>query len=437
MRFSVLFTLLFITNFALLAQPGWNWPEDPDEKSVALEKQAYYKVNMGLEEWETALKTLNWLYANNPELNPSIYIDGAKVIENLIEKEANDERISRLQDSLLWTYDMREEYFDDDAEVIDRKAYTAFKLFYKDPDKYPLLASFYGEAVDEAGSDLSTFNIAPYMTLAKYYYQRKPDEMSAQEVLDIHSILSDIINAKMEKNPDDAEKLRKEQDKIDALLSSMGDLINCDFIQDNLVPKLEKDPNDLNTAKKIFSYSLKAKCTDEEFFTKAGEVLYEEKPDFNLAFTLGKKYQSLENYSKSIEYFQKSLELTSITDKKYEALMGLAVSYFKTGNRPKARNLAYEAISIDQQKNEAYNLIGNLYFTSYQDCKKSESRVYDRLVFIAAYDMYRKAGNTKQMNASKEQFPSKEEIFNEGYEKGQQLNLGCWINKTVALDTRD
>ncbi len=437
MRFSVLFTLLFIINFSLIAQPGWNWPEDPDTKSVALEKQAYYKVNMGLEEWETALKTLNWLYTNNPELNPSIYIDGAKVIENIIEKETNKNRISRLQDSLLWTFDMRDQYFDDDVEVIDRKAYEAFKLFYKDPNKYPLLASLYGEAMDEAGSDLSTFNIAPYMTLVKYYYQRKPDEMTAQEVLDIHSALSDIINAKMEKNPGDAEKLSKEQDKIDALLSSMGDLINCDFIKDNLVPKLDKNPNDLNTAKKIFSYSLKAKCTDEDFFTMAGEVLFNEKPDFNLAFTLGKKYQSVENYSKSIEYFQKSLELTSIADKKYEALMGLAVSFSKTGNKPKARNLAYEAISIDQQKNEAYNLIGNLYFTSFQDCKKSESRVYDRLAFIAAYDMYRKAGNTQQMNASKVQFPSKEEIFNEGYEKGQELNLGCWINKTVALDTRD
>ena len=41
------------------------------------------------------------------------------------------------------------------------------------------------------------------------------------------------------------------------------------------------------------------------------------------------------------------------------------------------------------------------------------------------------------MAATMAQFPSKEEIFNEGYEQGDVVDLGCWIGESVALKTRD
>ena len=98
--------------------------------------------------------------------------------------------------------------------------------------------------------------------------------------------------------------------------------------------------------------------------------------------------------------------------------------------------LAYEALSAKPGSKEAYNLIGNLYFTSFDDCKGEQSQVQDRAIFIAAYDMYKKAGNSAQMAASKEQFPSIEDIFNEGKEEGDQVTIGCWINTTVNLQRR-
>ena len=61
----------------------------------------------------------------------------------------------------------------------------------------------------------------------------------------------------------------------------------------------------------------------------------------------------------------------------------------------------------------------------------------DRGVFLAAYKMYEKAGNNAQMKASKEQFPSIEEIFNEGMEEGESITVGCWINESVTLKRRD
>ena len=74
---------------------------------------------------------------------------------------------------------------------------------------------------------------------------------------------------------------------------------------------------------------------------------------------------------------------------------------------------------------------------SYEDCKGGKSRVNDRLVFIAAYNMYRRAWLGDKASQAKAQFPSMEEIFNENLEVGESLNTGCWINENVTLSKRE
>lgn len=425
---------LFI-GLSAVSQPGWNWPKDPVDEKKAIEKQAYYKVQMQLDDYNGALATLYYLYKNTPDLNESIYIDGAKVIDEILDDKIADNRKKQLEDSLLWTFDMRIKYFDNDAAAIDRKAYSAFKLYYKVPEKYHLLRDLYQELYRQEATEISDFNLTPYMTLANYYHKADPEALSAEEVLDIHQAITSVIDQKIAKGGN-VQKLQKEQDKIDAFLSSLGNILSCDFIKEKLVPKFNADPDNLNMAKKIFSYSLKAKCTSEDYFTDAAETLFKSEPSFQLGKVLGDRSYSSKNYEKAIEYYEKAEELGQTSDQEFEALMGKASAFSKTGKKAKARSMAYEALSVKPGASEAYNLIGNLYFTSYEECKGGESKVKDRAVFLAAYEMYQKAGNNEQMAASKEQFPSIEEIFNESYEEGDKLTINCWINESVVIQRR-
>ena len=98
--------------------------------------------------------------------------------------------------------------------------------------------------------------------------------------------------------------------------------------------------------------------------------------------------------------------------------------------------MAYEALSVKPGASAAFNLIGNLYFLSFEECKAGESKVKDRAVYLAVYEMYQKAGNTEQMNACREQFPSIEDIFNESREEGSKITVDCWINESVTLQRR-
>ena len=88
-------------------------------------------------------------------------------------------------------------------------------------------------------------------------------------------------------------------------------------------------------------------------------------------------------------------------------------------NKNKSRNNARRSISLNSKNADAYKLIGNLYMGSYDDCKEGKSRVQDRLVFIAAYNIFKSGGLTSQANQAREQFPSMEEIFNENYNISQ------------------
>lgn len=432
---STLTALLVLVYSFSMAQDGWNWPEDPGLKSQAMEKQAYYKLLIAQSKFSEAMKPLNWLYNNNPDLNPSIYIQGVDCIEDMLKKTSNKERKERLQDSLLWMYDMRIKHFDNDASTMDRKAYEAFKLYYKTPSKYPFLSELFAQAYEMNGPEISSFNLNTYMLLAKNFHQVDMKNMPAEKVLDIHAQISDIIELK-KKNGENADKLDKEQAKTDAWLSSIPGILTCEFIEEKLVPKFRSNPKDLETAKKIFKYSVQAKCTDQPYFLEASEPVFYEQPSYSLANAIGSRYLASGELNKGLQYHEEAAKLASTNDEKFEALMGQAIANSKLGNKSRSRTLAYEALSAKPGSTDAYNLIGNLYFTSFEDCRGDKSKVMDRGVFLAAYKMYEKASNQSQMAASKEQFPSIEEIFNEGMEEGQTITVGCWINESVKIQRR-
>ena len=125
-------------------------------------------------------------------------------------------------------------------------------------------------------------------------------------------------------------------------------------------------------------------------------------------------------------------------DKNQKAELHLlkATLYRKNNQKVNAKQSALEALIENNSYREAYKFIGDLYMASYEDCKKGQSRVKDRLIFIAAHKMYMRGGHTKQAQSAKAQFPSAEEIFTENYEVKQQLKVDCWINETVNLEKR-
>ncbi len=409
---------------------AWNWPED---RKTAEERNVLYNDALKADNYEEAAKHLQWLLDNAPDLNASIYINGAKIYEALTEKASDKAQKEEYSEKTMQMYDGRAKYFGEKPSITDRKINTAFKLMYKDADKHEELYTMYKDAFDKYGSKSAYYNILPYMNLARLNYQAKKIDEDA--VLATYDQVDQILSEQIEKGKN-VEKLEETKENVDALLVSTIDL-TCDQIEDKFASKLKANPGDEKLAEKIIKLSLMSNCANSAFFIKAAETSFNANPNAGMAKIIGRRKMAEESYDSALTYFNKALELTQDPAEKAELSLDLAKITYKSGDKNKAREMAMRAVENSETSSEAYTLIGNMYMGSYEQCRNGKNEIEDRAVFLAAYDMYQKAGNSQGMTNAKEQFPSKENIFNYNMNVGDNVKTGCWINTTTTIRTRD
>ncbi|GAB4233886.1 MAG: hypothetical protein Tsb0034_07330 [Ekhidna sp.] len=423
---------MFIT-ISSSAQNGWNWGEQVD---IAKEKNVLYTDAKKAKNYQAALAPLNWLLENTPDLNPSIYINGVDIYENLAKKETDPVKKEEYIQKGLALFDKRAEvYPEDKSEIIDRKATYAYQFYGKNRDKYPYLYELYTQAFELNGAEMNSGNLVAYM-LVIYKYKIAGGDLSDEQVIDLYSSISEALNEQKSRvTGDNKKKYDKMLDQVDKVLTATKVEISCEFVEEKFGPKLDQQ-QDLNMAKKIFDLMIKGKCIDRPLALKAAEMIQENEPTFGVAKFLGAKYDKEGNPSRAQEFYAEAASLTDDNSEKAEMYVNIAKSQMRQGQKSTARNSARRALSFDPSYSDAYKLIGDLYMTSFDDCKGEQSQVQDRAIFIAAYEQYRKAGYSAGMSNAKAQFPSIEDIFNEGKEEGQSITIGCWINTTVSLERR-
>lgn len=436
MKGKFLFTLLvaLAAEFGAMAQSGWNWPEDPAMREKAQEKNAYYTDMLKADNYSEAIKPLNWLLQNTPDLNTSIYINGVKVYKGLADEVKDTQRKNQLEDSVVTLYDLRMKYFDNKVDVSNRQAYDAYTLWKDRAGKYKELYGLQKNNFYLSGKDIMTVNLIAYLD-AMRLYKAKGGDITDDMVLDAYDTISSILEYKIAQSGS-SDRLDRIKDLVDKVFSATVQ-VNCDFVENNLGAKLKADPTNMKLAERIVKFSFAGKCTDTKAFLRAATLVETREKDFGLARLLGLRYKSLQKYDSAEKYLKQAISYSDDNLKKADVYLDLADVASKLGRKSTARSYANNALEQDPSRKEAYDFIGNLYFGSYNDCKGGDNVVKDRAVFIAAYEMYKKAGDAKGMAAAKEQFPSQEEIFTYNMEVGQQVTVGCWINETVTIQKRD
>jgi len=429
MKKLVLLGLFIAINTISVAQQGWKWPEDVE---AAKEKNALYVDAVKSNQFARAVEPHKWLLDNAPDLNESLYINGAKIYEGLVDAESDAAKKLGYQEKALEMYDNRIKYFGNEDKVLNRKAFTAYKYYKGTKSKYQELMTLFDKTFELNQAKTLDNNLMAYMDVVRRY-KLSGGDLTDEAVIDRYGMISDVIDGKIAQGKN-VPRLEKIQANVDKLLTATV-TVDCAFVEDKLAPKMREN-EDPKMAKKVFQLMLTAKCSDSPTFIEAAELVYKSEPAFGLAKVIAMKHASSGDLGKAGDYYNQSLDLTDDNLKKSEIYMSLAQMYASNGNKPAARTNARKALANDPSATNAYSLIGNLYMQSYNDCKAGVSKVDDRLVFIAAYNQYKRAGDQSAMNKAKEQFPSIEEIFELGLTEGQSMTVGCWINETVALERR-
>ncbi len=431
---SVLSLLLVGTYVAHAQGDGWNWPED---KATAQEKVVLYTDAKKQKNYQEAVPPLEWLLENAPDLNPSIYINGADIYEELALKASDPTEKQGYTDDALAMYDKRLEYFGSgkEADILNRKASTAMKILYKDKEQYDKLQEIYTNAVEKSGDKLAYYNLVPYMTVARTQFDR--GQLDEGQVINIYDQISSVVDKNVAAGGKNASKYAEVGENVDKIFASTI-TVSCDYIEEKMVPKLNENPSDSDLAKKIIALSLASSCTDRPFFIEAAEATFNAEPNAGLAKTIASRKMANDETEEANQWYEKAIELSNDDAQKGEIYMDMASINLKNGSKVKARDFALKAASTSStQSAKAYKLVGDIYMNSYDQCKKGQDIVEDRAVFLAAYEMYERAGNSSAMGRAKEQFPSKEEVFTYNKSVGDKLKVNCWVGENVTIRTRD
>ena len=437
----VLSAAIFLTALGANAQcKDWIWPED---RSTAEEKNVLYSDAVKAGQYRQAVKPWLWLINNAPNLNSSIYINGAKIYNELAKNEDDDAKKKGLVDSLLWVYDQRIEICGEMEKHYPTKVFYDYIFNIKNNKDTVNVIHLYDEfekVFGMLGNDMSEGLSQASINVLKVY-QLRMRKLSDEEILEKYDRLIAIIDYNVEKAKDakDAEGWESVRAKADEMLIQLIEKItDREFIKEVFVPKFEADPTNLKYAQWVFKFMLMGKCTDEPVWMKAAGVIYENDKSPKLAEVLGNKCLSDNDYSCAENYYNEGVSLSEGNSAQLaEFYVRLGHVKRARGSNSAARDFYRKALATDPSNVEPYSYIGVLYSNSVNECAEKVNKAQDRLIYIAAYNMYKKAGDTKRMESAKEQFPSVEEIFEVNWDKGQVMTVGCWVNESVILDTRD
>ena len=413
---------------------GWNWP---DNKAKAEEQVAILQDAVNGKKYKQAIKPFNWLLANTPKLNTSIYIHGTTIYDALATREKNAAIKKKYLDSLMIVYDLRIARCGENGNVLNRKALASYKHFINGPEATKVLPLM-DSALKYNDTAIMESTLIPYMQTI-VITESKFKILTQEDVLMRYESLIKIIDAKMRQAIADQKaqaRLKKIKKDVDELLFKVVKP-DCDFVRKNLAPKFMQNPDDLTLAKRIFTFMLQGKCTEDPLWLKASEVIFVTEKDFGLGKNIAVRYLAKNETEKADRFLNETLAIAPSTKDSSEVYFYKGIIESKKSNKPKAREYYLLSVKLDATRVEAYERIGDLYYGSFSECAQKQRQADDRAIYLAAYDYYARARNQKKMGLAKQSFPSKEEIFLLNYKNGDKLKVGCWIGEEVTLRTRD
>jgi hypothetical protein len=423
-----------------------NWPSGKN-KGIAKEKYALLIDAVNNEQFEEAIEPLSWILENAPNLHADVYVKAVKLYDGLMKKAKADGRDSEVkanQDKIVEMYQMRIQngLAEDIPDLYRRFGLDAYFYWKDDSTKTDTLYHHYEKTYELDKEHFPRSEVIYYAdATGKEYAQNL---ITLEKMTEVYEDLKKYVASRIAAEETQEEKDKWKNyvlDKIDEL-----ELIyfpkDCNRIADLFGEKLKANPNDTLLINRVVKLMADNGCTKEPLFLEALQAFYKLTPTNPIASTIGQLHMQNGDMDKALIWIEKSLIGASEAEieKAAGTVLNLSkLAYKNESNYSKARTLALKAAGMGNSSvaSDAYTFIGNLYMMSYKQCK-GDGAIMMRVAFLAAYDMFAKAGDTENMQKAKDQFPAKEDVFsNDKYQVGQTLSTGCWINTTTTLRTRD
>src|SRR5437879_3440787 len=227
-----------------------------------------------------------------------------------------------------------------------------------------------------------------------------------------------VKKAQEQNKSNDIEKYKKVTASIDLKLAKVVKM-NCAFVKKNFEAKFKANPNDAMLAKKIYQVMLNDKCSSDPVWFQAAELLHSASPDFAVTKELCSAYIQSKNFDKANPLLTELQgKAATPAEKSWIAILKGDME-FQKGNKTGARDLYKQASVTDPAGKDCYEHWGDLYIASVGECVKTPGSVESKLVYIAAYELYKKALVKEKIEQTYNQLPTATDLQKAGWKNGE------------------
>lgn len=432
---NLIFTFVFLASYAAgFSQKGitdgsqYGHGEDSVQclRNMSLSRE--YSRNKNYEE---ALKYWRNAIAECPRSSKNLYIDGVNIIKNEITKASDPKIQSAYVDTLMLLYDWRIQHFGERGNVLGRKGVDLMR--YR-RDELPYVEQAYQILRESVNLEKGKSNEAAMATLfSSGILLYRNNKLTAEQVLNDYTLLSDITKAQLAKKPTDKDIITL-RETLDQNLAQSG-AATCDKMSEIFSPKYELSKTDLAFLENLTTLLNLTNCQETKLFFDASVSLDAIKPSALSAGNIATMAYKKEDFQTSYNFFKKAVERETDNIKKAEYLYSLAGVASKLELKSESRTYALQAADLKPGWGDPYILIGTLYAGSRSDCPgiKLPNAIYwaaiDKFLKAKAVDASCAARADQLIDAYRPHYPNKEEAFFNGIKEGDNYRVECWINE--------
>lgn len=464
MLFRIAITVILTGSLALAAQAQdacANWNNSPKKEDAENAHSIYRQYVKGkqvadlqeldAESFKIAFDNWKKAYDIAPAANGQTalhYSDGRLFYQAMYNKEKDAAKKKEYAAMILRLYDQQMQCYKNEAFLTGRKGYD---MFYYLPD-YGISKETYDVlkmAIEKGGNATEYIVFDPMGQLMAYLYKNK--QISKQEVIDMTEKLNKIAEYNIKNNKQYGQYFQSGQSAMESHLAPIADeVFDCDYFKKQLLPSFEKNPNDLEVVKYVYTKLRQQGCdSTDASLVKIHEKYQELAKAINDSLetqlrTSNPGYyaavlQQEGKYSEAVEKYKEAIDKETDNDKKAQFYYSIAfIQTYQFGQYATARENARKAASLKDNWGKPYILIGDMYARTSRDC--GDGNWDARLAILAALEKwsYAKSIDSDVAGDANERIgryadskPTREDGFMRKINPGDPVKVGCWIGETV------
>ena len=482
MKKLIVATLLLVFSSTLFAQCPYKYGATEDDSLKCLEQMTNFNMFYKAKNYKDAYEAWQYIVKQCPCAWDGIFTNAQTLFQNLIKNETDSLKKEHLIDTLLYSYEVRNNYFPNKFSkgyCLGFKAYNILQYRSKKlstVEEYTAILDMFTESVELEKEKTQPAIWDKYFLLSEMLTKSTKDTTyvieaygRATDYLDI-SINNALVQ--YEKQVDNLDTLTAQLDagQIDRMSydkqaksiasdtarqmklvvnyrktlskieKSVTPYASCEVLEEVYGKKIESSKDDISAINKMVMTMSKGGCITSPLFKEALEILHKANPNRNSAYWMGnlslKSFINDKDNSEleaAISYLQEAVRLSETNEQKADANYMLALAYQMKHSYSESRSAAYAALKSQPNMGKAYILIGDLYAGG---CNDEIPLSYA----WAAADKYAKAAavdpscaNEANAHRAKLRYPSKEELFKRGLNAGSSYHVGGWIQENTTI----